>query len=129
VKRLSLSILVDHTLRYDQGKPVVEAPTPEKLQVVKDLVAAAVGVDIKRGDLLVVEAFPFESTLAAQPLTIEPSAKGGPPSALPLIFRRFTIITWTGTNGTPLTARAATSQLLWGSATTTTPCGSTTSSS
>ena len=27
VKKLSLSILVDHSLRYDQGKPVVEPPT------------------------------------------------------------------------------------------------------
>ncbi|MEO8096866.1 MAG: flagellar basal-body MS-ring/collar protein FliF [Acidobacteriota bacterium] len=83
VKRLSLSILVDHSLRYDQGKPVVEAPSAEKLQVIKDLVAAAVGVDTKRGDQLVVEAFPFESTLSAQPLTID-APKSGPSATLPL---------------------------------------------
>lgn len=81
VKKLSLSILVDHSLRYDQGKPVVEAPPPEKLKVIRDLVTAAVGIDTMRGDILVVEAFPFESTLAAQPLNTDPpAAKGGPVS-------------------------------------------------
>lgn len=72
VKKLSLSILVDHSLRYDQGKPVVEAPSADKLKVIKDLVTAAVGIDAMRGDILVVEAFPFESTLAAQPLNTDP---------------------------------------------------------
>ena len=86
MKKLSLSVLVDHSLRYDQGKPVVEAPTAEKLQVIKDLVTAAVGIDTNRGDILVVEAFPFESTLAAQPLNTDPPASGKPasPTALPL---------------------------------------------
>jgi len=78
VKRLSISILADHSLRYDQGKPVVEAPTPEKLQVIKDLVTASVGLDMTRGDQLVIEAFPFESTLAAQPLNLD-----SPPPATP----------------------------------------------
>lgn len=83
VKKLSLSILVDHSLRYDQGKPVVEAPTPEKLKVIRDLVTAAVGIDAMRGDQLVVEAFPFEATLAAQPLNVD-GAPGAPaPSSLP----------------------------------------------
>ncbi len=85
VKKLSLSILVDHTLRYDKGKPIVEAPTPEKLKVIKDLVTAAIGMDMERGDQLVVEAFPFEATLAAQPLNLE-APKNAPamPSGLPL---------------------------------------------
>lgn len=78
VKKLSLSILVDHSLRYDQGKPIVEAPTPEKLKVIRDLVTAAVGIDTMRGDQLVVEAFPFEATLAAQPLNIDPKGTGAP---------------------------------------------------
>ena len=78
VKRLSISILADHTLRYDQGKPVVEPPTPEKLQVIKDLVTAAAGLDTARGDVLVVEAFPFESTLSAQPLDLDPKLEPAP---------------------------------------------------
>ncbi len=86
VKKLSLSVLVDHSLRYDQGKPVVEAPTPEKLQVIKGLVTAAIGIDAMRGDVLVVEAFPFESTLAAQPLNADPPGTKAAPVApeLPL---------------------------------------------
>jgi flagellar M-ring protein FliF len=83
VKKLSLSILVDHSLRYDQGKPVVEAPSADKLKVIKDLVTAAVGIDAMRGDILVVEAFPFESTLAAQPLNTDPPAAKGAPTAPP----------------------------------------------
>jgi flagellar M-ring protein FliF len=78
VKKLSLSVLVDHALRYDQGKPIVEAPAAEKLQVIKDLVTAAVGIDTTRGDVLVVEAFPFEATLAAQPLNADAPSKGSP---------------------------------------------------
>jgi flagellar M-ring protein FliF len=87
VKKLSLSILVDHSLRYDQGKPIVEAPTAEKLKVIKDLVTASIGIDATRGDILVVEAFPFESTLAAQPLNTDPPASGAPaapPGTFPL---------------------------------------------
>ncbi len=85
VKKLSLSILVDHSLRYDQGKPVVEAPTADKLKVIKDLVTAAVGIDTTRGDILVVEAFPFESTLSAQPLTTGPASPAAPAApAIPL---------------------------------------------
>ncbi len=86
VKRLSLSILVDHSLRYDAGKPVVEAPSAEKLKVIHDLVAAAVGLDTERGDQLVVEAFPFETTLTAPALDVD-SPEAAPvaaPTTIPL---------------------------------------------
>ncbi len=78
LQKLSLSILVDHELRYNDGQPVIEAPTPEKLKVIQDLVSAAVGLDTDRGDQLVVEAFPFESTLAAQPLEFDEPADSSP---------------------------------------------------
>jgi flagellar M-ring protein FliF len=67
VKKLSLSILVDHSLRWDGLKRIVEPPSAEKLKVIHDLVAAATGLDPARGDQLVVNAFPFESTLTAEP--------------------------------------------------------------
>jgi flagellar M-ring protein FliF len=76
VKRLSLSVLVDHGLRFEAGKRVVEAPSPEKLKVIHDLVAASTGLNTERGDQLVVEAFPFESTLSAEPVVL---AAPGPP--------------------------------------------------
>jgi flagellar M-ring protein FliF len=80
VKRLSLSVLVDHTVRWENGKRVIEAPPAEKLKVIHDVVAAAAGVDTNRGDQLVVEAFPFESTLSAEP---EPGLTPAPGSPAP----------------------------------------------
>jgi flagellar M-ring protein FliF len=83
VKKLSLSILVDHSLRWDGAKRIVEAPSAEKLKVIHDLVAASTGLDPVRGDLLVVEAFPFESTLNAEPSTPTSAPPAAPPSQLP----------------------------------------------
>jgi flagellar M-ring protein FliF len=74
VKKLSLSILVDHSLRREGAKRIVEAPSAEKLKVIHDLVAAATGLDPARGDQLVVNAFPFESTLHAEPSDALPAA-------------------------------------------------------
>src|SRR3984957_3219283 len=82
VKKLSLSILVDHSLRWDGAKRIVEPPSAEKLKVIHDLVAAATGLDTARGDQLVVNAFPFESTLTAEPATALPGA--APVAASPL---------------------------------------------
>jgi flagellar M-ring protein FliF len=83
IKRLSLSVLVDHTVRFEGQKRVIEAPSAEKLKVIKDLVTAAAGLDTARGDQLVVEAFPFESTLAAEPMTMT-AAPVAAPAAPPL---------------------------------------------
>lgn len=70
LKRLSMSVLVDHTLRWQGEKRIVEPPSAEKLKVIRDLVAAATGMNTERGDQLVVEAFPFEATLSPEPLTL-----------------------------------------------------------
>jgi flagellar biosynthesis/type III secretory pathway M-ring protein FliF/YscJ len=78
VKKLSLSILVDHSVRWDGAKRVIEAPSAEKLKVIHDLVAAATGLDPVRGDQLVVNAFPFEATLNAEPQT---AVNAAPPAA------------------------------------------------
>jgi flagellar M-ring protein FliF len=82
VKKLSLSILVDHSLRWEGAKRIVEAPSAEKLKVIHDLVAAATGLDPARGDQLVVDAFPFESTLNAEPTSATP-APAAPVNQLP----------------------------------------------
>ena len=55
VTRLSASVLVDH--KSVNGASVARAP--EELKRIQDLVAAAIGVDAKRGDQVVVESFPF----------------------------------------------------------------------
>ena len=78
VKKLSLSVLVDHTVRWEQTKRIIEPPTADKLKVIHDLVAAAAGIDPARGDQLVVESFPFESTLNAEQEVIQASAAAAP---------------------------------------------------
>jgi len=86
IKRLWVSVLVDHALRWEGQKKIIEPPPPEKLKVIRDLVGAATGLDMNRGDQLVVEAFPFESTLTAEPQALEPEAKPiGPPNPLWLL--------------------------------------------
>ena len=71
VKRLSVSVLLDQEVRFEgtgaKAKRVLEPPTPERLKVIHDLVAAAAGFDAERGDQLIVESLPFESTLNLEP--------------------------------------------------------------
>jgi flagellar M-ring protein FliF len=81
VSKLSLSVLVDHGLRWEGAQRVVEAPSPAKLKVIHDLVAAAAGFDTARGDQLVVEAFPFEATLQAEPPTLIAPPPAAPPAS------------------------------------------------
>jgi flagellar M-ring protein FliF len=102
VKKLSLSILVDHSLRWDGQKRIVEPPSAEKLKVIHDLVAATTGLDPARGDQLVVNAFPFESTLTAEPTAVAPGAAPVAASPLPPWLQKlmgqknFTIIAGVG---------------------------------
>jgi len=79
VKRMSLSVLVDHELKWEGAgkkmKRVLVPPTPEKLKTIRDLVSGIAGLSTERGDLLVVETLPFESTLSAEPpVELGPSA-------------------------------------------------------
>jgi len=83
ISKLSVSVLVDHGVRFEGSKRIVDPPTPEKLKVVRDLVAAASGFNMERGDQLVVEAFPFESTIAMEPSALAPTT-APPPGGIPL---------------------------------------------
>ena len=71
VKRMSLAILVDQTVRWEgQGakmRRILDAPSPEKLKSIRDLIAATTGFSSTRGDQLIVESLPFESTLNTEP--------------------------------------------------------------
>jgi flagellar M-ring protein FliF len=71
VKRMSLAVLVDQTVQW-QGEgaarqKVLVPPAPETLKTIRDLVAGVTGFDEQRGDQLIVESLPFESSLNAQP--------------------------------------------------------------
>jgi flagellar M-ring protein FliF len=71
LKRISVALLIDHSLRWEDraGKQtrVIVPPSPETLKSIREMVAAAIGFNAERGDQLVVEALPFESTLYSEP--------------------------------------------------------------
>jgi len=77
VKRMSVSLLVDSTVRLEgtgaKAKRIVEAPSAEKLKTIRDLVAGVTGFSSDRGDQLVVETMAFESTLNPEPLISAPA--------------------------------------------------------
>lgn len=85
LKRLSVSVLVDYGVRWQgagaAAKRMVEPPTPDRLKAIHELVAAAIGLNVQRGDQLVVDALPFESTLNPEIPEAAPNAKK--PSGLP----------------------------------------------
>jgi flagellar M-ring protein FliF len=71
VRRMSLAVLVDQSVRWEGAGAaqhrVLDPPSPETLKTIKDLVAAVTGLDEKRGDQLIVETLPFETSLNAVP--------------------------------------------------------------
>jgi flagellar M-ring protein FliF len=88
IKRMSLAVLLDQTVRWEgEGAAkhkVFEPPKPETIQSLKGLIAAATGLNTERGDQLIIESLPFESTVNAQPQAATPARpfpKGpiGPP--------------------------------------------------
>ena len=71
VKKMSLAVLVDQELSWQRGKDgykrVLEPPSPEKLKIIRDVVAGVTGFTAERGDQLIIETLPFESTLTIEP--------------------------------------------------------------
>ena len=80
-----MALLVDSDVRLEgigtKAKRIVEAPSAVKLKTISDLVAGVIGLSSERGDRLVVETLPFESTLnpeqLAPPKNIQPAAPTG----------------------------------------------------
>jgi len=87
VKRMSVSLLVDSLVRLEgsgpKAKRIVEPPSPEKLKAIHDLVAGVIGFSAERGDQLVVETLPFETTLNPEQMPAAPPA--APPVAPSLL--------------------------------------------
>jgi len=89
IKRLSVSVLIDHEAHWEgtgaNAKRVLVPPSPERMKVIHDLVAATAGFNMDRGDQLFVEALPFESTLNLDPpLTALPPAATNPGQRSPI---------------------------------------------
>jgi flagellar M-ring protein FliF len=81
VKRVSLSVVVDHGIKTEgageTAKRVLEPPPPEKLKKIADLLTAAVGLAPDRGDQIIVESMPFEATTRSLLPPAEPHAAPG----------------------------------------------------
>jgi flagellar M-ring protein FliF len=71
LRKMSLAVLVDQDVTWEKDKTgfkrVLVPPTPEKLKVIHDLVAGITGFSPDRGDQLVIETLPFETTLLLEP--------------------------------------------------------------
>jgi flagellar M-ring protein FliF len=71
IKRLSVSVLIDQEAHWEgtgaAAKHILEPPSEERMKVIHDLAAAATGLNASRGDQLIVESLPFESTLNLDP--------------------------------------------------------------
>src|SRR6185369_1617756 len=81
LRKMSLSVLVDQEVTWEKDKNafkrVLVPPTPEKLTVIRDLVAGITGFSAERGDQLVIDTLPFETTLMLEP----PQPSAGQPGA------------------------------------------------
>jgi flagellar M-ring protein FliF len=79
IRKISVAVLVDQTLSWEKDKSgfrrVLAPPSADKLKVVHDQVAGVTGFNAERGDQLVVETQPFETTLTTEPP--QPSAAPG----------------------------------------------------
>jgi flagellar M-ring protein FliF len=71
LKRLSVSVLVDETAKWEgRGanlRRVVTPPSQETMDRITEVVSAAAGIVPERGDRLVVQSLPFETTREEPP--------------------------------------------------------------
>lgn len=78
IKRMSLAVLVDQAVRWvgegAASRKELVPPPPETLKTIRDLVAGVTGFNEQRGDQLIVETLPFESSLNAQPPAVNKPA-------------------------------------------------------
>jgi flagellar M-ring protein FliF len=101
VRKISLAVLVDQSVTWERDgkvmKRVLVPPTPEALKIIHDVVAGVTGFNQDRGDQLVIETLPFESTLQIEPPPIPvvntPTApKPTGVAGLPIQFDRKTLL-------------------------------------
>ncbi len=91
LKRISASVLVDHEVHWEgegenRQRTIVPMP-PERLETIRSLVAAAIGVIPERGDQLLVETLPFEVTRDWDELSASPMPEPAPTPETNLLQR------------------------------------------
>ena len=91
IKRISASVLLDQSAHWE-GKGnnlhrVLVAPSADSIRAIREVVSGAIGFVPTRGDQLIIETLPFESTLQtpAPPQSDAPS-NTAKPGSLPLAF-------------------------------------------
>ena len=93
---MSLAILVDQEVSWQPANKgfqrVLVPPAPEKLKIIHDLVAGITGFNAQRGDQLVIETLPFETTLLLEPPAPAAPAGGPPKPGSPAAFSSRTLI-------------------------------------
>jgi flagellar M-ring protein FliF len=87
VRKMSVTVLLDQGVTWQKSNQgmqrVLVPPPPEKVKIIRDVVAGITGFSAERGDQLIVETLPFESTLQLEPPP-SPLAPSVPPASNPL---------------------------------------------
>jgi flagellar M-ring protein FliF len=103
VKKMSVAVLVDQSVNWEkEGKSarrVLVPPAPETLKIIHDLVAGVTGFNQERGDQLVIETLPFESTLQLEPPGAPGPVSTPPKPEAPIQLNRKTILIAGGVAG------------------------------
>ncbi len=91
IKKISAAVLVDYALESEgegeeQKRTLVPRP-PERMEAIRELVAAAIGLDTSRGDQLIVQTLPFEMTVQLQNQDLQMTTPGADPSQAPILER------------------------------------------
>jgi flagellar M-ring protein FliF len=88
VRKMSLAVLLDQDVTWQSGnggpQRVLVPPAPEKIKVLRELVAGITGFSAERGDQIVVESLPFETTLLLEPPTPPSPSAPAPGPASPV---------------------------------------------
>jgi len=90
IKKMSLAVMIDQEATWGADKKrVLVPPTPEKLKVIRDLVAGITGFTAERGDQLVIDTLPFETTLLLEPPVpaVPPTTPASPPTPLDFFWK------------------------------------------
>jgi flagellar M-ring protein FliF len=102
IKRISASILLDQDVRWEGNGPkrqkVLVPKSPESLKSIRELVSGVVGFTPDRGDQLIVESLPFETTVQ---VTDAPSVPPAQAPARPAPFA-VPLYVWAGAGGAVL---------------------------
>ena len=90
IKRVSVAVLLDQRVRWEgkgsQAKATFLPPSPDTLKAVHDIIAGVTGFTQERGDQIVVESVPFQTTADQSPPVV-PVPTGGQTSPKPTGWR------------------------------------------